>query len=53
MPKGAKATTQLAEALVLERAKEQPVSICKRCGITARRAESGRLRGVRRQPRSR
>ena len=35
MPKGAKASTQLAERLVLDHAKEKAVSICKRCGISA------------------
>ncbi len=35
MPKGAQATTQLAEQLVLKQAKDKTVSICKRCGITA------------------
>ena len=35
MPKGAQASTQLAEQLVLDRARDQTVSICKRCGITA------------------
>jgi nucleotide-binding universal stress UspA family protein len=35
MPKTADATAALAEAVALERAKSQPVSMCKRCGITA------------------
>jgi nucleotide-binding universal stress UspA family protein len=35
MPKGAKASTELAERLVLDHAKEKAVSICKRCGISA------------------
>ncbi|MDX1387617.1 MAG: universal stress protein [Acidobacteriota bacterium] len=40
MPKGsAMATTQLAESLVLEQAKQQPISICKQCGIAASEPE--------------
>jgi len=39
MPKGAKATTQLAESLVLERARDKTVSICRRCGVTAAAAQ--------------
>jgi hypothetical protein len=35
MPKGAKATTKLAESLVLEQAKDRAVAICKKCGVTA------------------
>jgi nucleotide-binding universal stress UspA family protein len=35
MPKGAKATTKLAETLVLEQAKDRAVAICKKCGVTA------------------
>ena len=40
MPKGsAAATTQLAESLVLEQSKQQPISICKQCGIAATEPE--------------
>ncbi len=38
MPKGAKATTKLAESLVLEHTKDKTVSICRRCGVTAAEA---------------
>jgi nucleotide-binding universal stress UspA family protein len=38
MPKGAKATTRLAESLVLDRARTATVSICRRCGVTAAEA---------------
>ncbi len=38
MPKGAKATTQLAESLVLEHARDRTVSMCRRCGVTAAEA---------------
>ncbi len=40
MPKGsAMATTQLAESLVLEQAKQQSISICKQCGVAASEPE--------------
>ncbi|MFN7951186.1 MAG: universal stress protein [bacterium] len=40
MPKAtAEATTKFAEALILERAKEQPVAVCRRCGVTASETE--------------
>ncbi len=36
MPKGAQATTKLAEALILERTQAQAsVALCKKCGVTA------------------
>jgi nucleotide-binding universal stress UspA family protein len=35
MPKGAKATTKLAESLVLEHAKDKAISICRKCGVSA------------------
>ena len=35
MPKGAKAATKLAESIVLEHAKEKPISICRKCGLSA------------------
>jgi nucleotide-binding universal stress UspA family protein len=35
MPKGAKATTRLAESVVLERSKDKPISICRKCGVSA------------------
>ena len=39
MPKYTKdATTQLAEAVALERAKQQPISLCKGCGVAAAEA---------------
>ncbi|MBI2963289.1 MAG: universal stress protein [Deltaproteobacteria bacterium] len=38
MPKGAKATTRLAESVVLEHAKDRAVSICKKCGVSAAEA---------------
>jgi len=40
MPKSAaERTEKLAEALAFERAKTQPTSICRKCGVTAREAE--------------
>jgi hypothetical protein len=43
MPKYTKdATTQLAEAVALERAKLQPVSLCKGCGVAAVEASPAR-----------
>ncbi len=38
MPKGAKAATQLAESVVLEHAEEKPISICRKCGVSAAEA---------------
>ncbi len=38
MPKGAKAATKLAESVILEHAKERPISICKKCGVSASEA---------------
>ena len=38
MPKGAKATTRLAESVVLEHSKEKPISICRKCGVSAAEA---------------
>ena len=39
MPKSASAQTEkLAEALAFEKAREQVVSVCKKCGVTAREA---------------
>jgi len=35
MPKGAKATTKLAESIVLEHAKDKAISICRKCGVSA------------------
>jgi nucleotide-binding universal stress UspA family protein len=35
MPKGAKAATKLAEAVVLEHAAERAISICRKCGVSA------------------
>jgi nucleotide-binding universal stress UspA family protein len=35
MPKGAKAATRLAESVVLEHSKDKPVSICRKCGVSA------------------
>lgn len=40
MPKStAKVTAQLAEGLVLEKARERPISMCKSCGVTASEPE--------------
>ncbi|MGH7898443.1 MAG: PCP reductase family protein, partial [Candidatus Binatia bacterium] len=39
MPKGAKATTKLAESVVLEHAKERPIAICRKCGVSAAESE--------------
>ena len=38
MPKGAKAATRLAESVVLEHAKVKPISICRKCGVSAAEA---------------
>jgi nucleotide-binding universal stress UspA family protein len=38
MPKGAKAATRLAESVVLEHSEEKPISICKKCGVSAAEA---------------
>ena len=38
MPKGAQAATRLAESLVLEHAKDKPISICRKCGVSAAEA---------------
>ena len=38
MPKTATATAALAEAVALERAKNQPISMCTKCGVTATQA---------------
>ncbi len=35
MPKGAKAATKLAESVVLDHAKDKPISICRTCGVSA------------------
>jgi nucleotide-binding universal stress UspA family protein len=35
MPKGAKAATKLAESVVLGHAKDKPISICRKCGVSA------------------
>jgi nucleotide-binding universal stress UspA family protein len=35
MPQGAKAATKLAESVVLDHAKDRPVSICRTCGVSA------------------
>ena len=40
MPKGAKAATKLAEAVVLEHAAERSISICRRCGVSASEANA-------------
>ncbi len=40
MPKGAKAATKLAEAVVLEHAAERPISICRKCGVSASEANA-------------
>ena len=43
MPKyTADATTRLAEQLVLERSKSKPVSMCRKCGVTAAESEAVR-----------
>jgi len=39
MPKGAKAATKLAETVVLEHAKDRPIAICKKCGVSASEPE--------------
>ena len=40
MPKGAKAATKLAEAVVLEHAAERSISICRKCGVSASEANA-------------
>ncbi|HSD11427.1 MAG TPA: universal stress protein, partial [Candidatus Binatia bacterium] len=35
MPKGARAATKLAESVVLDHAKDRPISICRTCGVSA------------------
>jgi nucleotide-binding universal stress UspA family protein len=38
MPKGRKAATKLAEAVILEHAAERSISICRKCGVSASEA---------------
>lgn len=40
MPKGAKAATKLAEAVILEHAAERSISICRKCGVSASEANA-------------
>src|SRR5258705_10641205 len=40
MPKGAKAATKLAEAVVLEHAVARSISICRKCGVSASEANA-------------
>jgi hypothetical protein len=40
MPKGAKAATKLAEAVILEHAAERAISICRKCGVSASEANA-------------
>ena len=40
MPKGAKAATKLAEAVVLEHAAQRAISICRKCGVSASEANA-------------
>jgi hypothetical protein len=40
MPKGAKAATKLAEAVVLEHAAARSISICRKCGVSASEANA-------------
>jgi hypothetical protein len=40
MPKGAKAATKLAEAVVLEHAAQRSISICRKCGVSASEANA-------------
>jgi nucleotide-binding universal stress UspA family protein len=40
MPKGAKAATKLAEAVVLEHAAGRSISICRKCGVSASEANA-------------